>query len=159
MKVNVLSIKEKTYRSERMHKVEIELGKFISDQASNKLVMSSINAGYKHYKLSLDLYQHYKDKPDVLQNGIYDRQKALSLCEAEYPVDSAIEWGGVFYDFSIEELTSGKYHAIESTQKRFSYITSFYRASLLHNREKAKQECIQHLSYLIDKGYYIPSKK
>lgn len=121
--------------------------------------MCSINAGFKHYKLTLNLFQHYKDNPEVLSNGRYDGQKALSLCKKEYPVGTSIEWDGELYDFSIEELSSGQYRAIESTQRLYSTISSFYRASIKHDRESAKQECMKHLSYLLNAGYYIPSKK
>ena len=159
MKVNVLSFKEKPFRSEGMHKVEIELGEYFSDPTLNLMAISSVNAGYKHYKLPLNLFQYYKDNPEVMTNGSYDVQKALSLCKKEFPVGSTINWDGELYEFSIAELSSGQYEAIESTQNHYSYISSFYRASIKHDRESAKRECVKHLLYLIDSGYYIPSKK
>lgn len=55
MQVNVLSIKEKPFRSGGMYEVEIELVEFFSNPTLNALAICSINGGFKHYKLTLNL--------------------------------------------------------------------------------------------------------
>ena len=135
--VFVTSCYEEDQEDYSKHYVGLLLKKF----KNNMLYLAAIST--PQYKLRLDLRQHYKNNPEVLTNGQYDRKKALELFKQEFPVHTRISLKCKLYDFPILELTDGEYEWLRYYDG--TIINVYYHADFLQDRESAKKKCQRYL--------------
>ena len=133
----VTSCYEEDQEDSSKHYVGLLLKRF----KNNMLYLAAIST--PQYKLRLDLRQHYKNNPEVLTNGQYDRKKALELFKQEFPVHTRISLKCKLYDFPILELTDGEYEWLRYYNG--AIINIYYHADFLQDRESAKKNCQQYL--------------
>ena len=133
----VTSCYEEYQEDSSKHYVGLLLKKF----KNNMLYLAAIST--PQYKLRLDLRQHYKNNPEVLTNGQYDRKKALELFKQEFPVHTRISLKCRLYDFPILELTDGEYEWLRYYNG--AIINIYYHADFLQDRESAKRNCQRYL--------------
>lgn len=133
----VTSCYEEDQEDSSKHYVGLLLKKF----KNNMLYLAAIST--PQYKLRLDLRQHYKNNPEVLTNGQYDRKKALELFKQEFPVHTRISLKCKLYDFPILELTDGEYEWLRYYNG--AIINIYYHADFSQDRESAKRNCQRYL--------------
>ena len=150
--VIILSFQEIRKWESSRHLVELTFVKDPHFTNKESTCLYALGIATTHYKYVIDLMQRYKDNPQILTNGIYDRRKALDLCNKEFHHLAKISLDCGLYDFTINELTNGQHEFIYNSRGNPFYI--YHYVDSVPDRDIAKRNCSQLISDLVRKGVY-----